>query len=42
MKIEGANWYWVYWAKSDPYNDENTVNFRWSDAKEGDEQYFIG
>ena len=27
-----------YWRKSDPYNDENAINFRWSDVEEENEE----
>ena len=35
---KGANWYWVYWSKSWSWNDENAIDFRWSDVKEEDEE----
>ena len=34
MKKEGNNWFWAYWAKTDPYNDENVIEFKWSDVTE--------
>ena len=37
-KREGTNWYWVYWTKSWFLNDENEIDFRWSDVKEKDEE----
>ena len=33
-RIEGSNWYRVYWAKSLTWNCQNAIDFRWSDAKE--------
>ena len=35
---EGVNLYWVYWGKSYLYNDENAIDFKWSDVKEEDEE----
>ena len=32
------NKYWAYWAKTDSYNDENAIEFRWSDEKVEDEE----
>ena len=34
---EGRNWYWLYWAKTDPENDKNTIEFKWSDIQ-GEDQ----
>ena len=31
-------WYRVYWEKSDPENDENTIDFRWSDGQTEDKE----
>ena len=30
--------YWANWAKADPYDDENAIDFRWSSVNEGDEE----
>ena len=38
MKKRRSNWYWVHWGKSGPYNDENAIDFRWSEVKEEDEE----
>ena len=35
---EGTNWYLVYWTKIESYNDENAIDFKWSDVKEEDEE----
>ena len=35
---EGTNWYWVCWAKSWFWNDENAIDFKWSEVKEEDEE----
>ena len=38
---EGADWYWVYWAKSWSWNDENAIDFRWSDVIKEDEEDIV-
>ena len=38
MKRKGADRYWVYLTKTNPYNDENAIDFRLSDEKEEDEE----
>ena len=35
---EGANWYWVYWAKCLFWNNENTIGFWWSGVQNEDEE----
>ena len=35
---EGINWYWVYWAKIWSKNDENAIDFKWSDVQGEDEE----
>ena len=35
---EGANRYWVYWAKRWPLNDENAFDFRWSGVQDEEEE----
>ena len=37
-KRKGADRYWVYWSKRRSWNDENAIDFRWSDVKEEDEE----
>ena len=34
MMKEENQWYWVYWTKSWSWNDENAIDFRWSDVRE--------
>ena len=31
---EGIHWYWTYWTKPWSLNEENTIDFRWSDVQE--------
>ena len=31
---KGADRYWVYWSKRRSWNDENAIDFKWSDVKE--------
>ena len=35
---EGANWYWVYWAKASPENDENAIDLSFSGVQDEDEE----
>ena len=35
---EVANLYWVDWAKLWSWNDENVIDFRWSDVQVEDEE----
>ena len=37
MKKRRNNSYWAYWGKSDSYNDENAIDFRWSGVHEDEE-----
>ena len=38
-KKKRGNWYRVHWAKADTNNDENVIDFRWSDVKGEDEEW---
>ena len=35
---EGTNWLRFCWTKYWSWNDENSIDFRWSDVKEEDEE----
>ena len=37
MRKRRNHWYWVYWANGWSWNDENGIDFRWSDVQEDEE-----
>ena len=38
MEKKRNHWYWVYWAKSWSWSDENAIDFRLSDEQEEDDE----